>query len=43
MANVLDCDRVVSELKLQLHYYTHFWTNTFGKILKPPFSLLAID
>ena len=24
--NVLDCN-IVSEIKLQSHYYVHFWTN----------------
>ena len=28
IANVLDCDFVGSEFKLQLYYYIHFWTNT---------------
>ena len=28
VANVLDCDIVVSGFKLQSCYYVHFWTNT---------------
>ena len=31
MAKVLDSSFEVNELKLQLYYYIHFWTNTFGK------------
>ena len=31
MANILDCDIVVTEFKLQLHYYDHFQANTLGK------------
>ena len=27
MINVLESDIVVSEFKLQLRYYIHFWTN----------------
>ena len=30
-ANVLDCDIIVIEFKLQSLYYVHFWTTTFGK------------
>ena len=26
LANLLDCDIVVSEFELQLRYYVHFWT-----------------
>ena len=29
VVNVLDCDIVVNEFKLHLHYYVYFWT--FGK------------
>ena len=32
--NVLDCDIVISEIKLHLYYYVNFWTNTFGKGVK---------
>ena len=31
VANVLDCNIVVSEFKLQWCYYVHFWTNTSEK------------
>ena len=31
VSKVLDWDIVVSEFKLQLHYYVHFLTNTLGK------------
>ena len=31
MANVLDCDREVSEFELQSHNYVHFRTNTLDK------------
>ena len=31
IANVLDCDIVVSKFKLKLHYYVYFHNNTFGK------------
>ena len=31
MANVLDCDIVVSEFKLQSYYYFHYLINTLGK------------
>ena len=31
MANMLDCDIIISELKLQLYSYIYFWTNTLGK------------
>ena len=36
VANVLDCDIVVSKFKLQLHHYIHFRTNTLEKDMKPP-------
>ena len=43
VANVLNCDIVVSEFKLQLHYYIHFWTNTLGKSMNSTiFSLSAM-
>ena len=33
VANMLDCDIVVSEIELQSRFYLLFWTNTFlGKI-----------
>ena len=38
MTKVLDYGLKVSEFKLQLHYYVHFWTNTFLKGMKPLFS-----
>ena len=31
VANVLDCNIIVIEFEFQLHYYVHFWTNTFEK------------
>ena len=31
VANVLDCDRIVSEFKLQSRYYFHFRTDTLAK------------
>ena len=39
MANVLDCDIVQSEFKLQSLYYVHFLTNTVGKGMSPLLSL----
>ncbi len=35
VANLLDCDIVVSEFKLQSCYYIHFRTNTLGKGMNP--------
>ena len=29
VANMLDCDIVVSKFDVQSRYYVHFWTNTF--------------
>ena len=37
MANVLDCDIVVSEFELQSRYYLHFETNTTGKRHELPY------
>ena len=34
VANVLDCDIVVSEFELQSRYYVHFQTNTLSKGIK---------
>ena len=31
VANVLDCNIIVSEFKLQSCYYVLFWINTLGK------------
>ena len=31
VANVLNCNIVVSEIELQLRYCVHFWTNTSYK------------
>ena len=31
VANMLDCDIVVSEFELQSRYYVHLRTNTLGK------------
>ena len=36
VANVLNCDIVVSEFKLQSHYYSHFWTNALGEKVWTP-------
>ena len=36
MANVMDCDIVLSEFELQSHYYyAHFKNNNLGKGMKP--------
>ena len=35
MVKMMDCEIVVSELELQLHYYVHFQTNTLGKGMNP--------
>ena len=35
MAKELDYNIVISELKLQLHDYIHFQTNTLGKEKNP--------
>ena len=32
IANVLNCDIVVSEFGLQSRYYFHFYINTLGKV-----------
>ena len=34
-ADVLDCNNVLDEFKLQLPYNVHFLSNTFGKGVKP--------
>ena len=34
--NMVDCDIVKSEFKLQSHHYIHFWTNTFEKSHESP-------
>ena len=31
VANISDCDIIVSEFNLQSHYCVHFWTETLGK------------
>ena len=31
VANILDCDIIVSVFDLQMYYYVHFQTNTFVK------------
>ena len=41
MANVLDCDIVVSEFELQVCYYIHVWTNTLGKGMNPLILLVV--
>ena len=35
MVKVLECGIVLSKFEFQLHYYIHFWTNTFGKGMNP--------
>ena len=35
MVKAMECRIVVSEFKLQLHYYVHFQTNTLGKKYEP--------
>ena len=35
VVNMLDSDIIVSEFKLQLCFYIHFWTNTLGKGMNP--------
>ena len=35
VANVLDCDIIVSKFELQAHYDVHFQTNTTGKGMNP--------
>ena len=39
MINLIDCDIEVSKLKLQSHYYIHFW-NTLGKSCEPAYHLI---
>ena len=36
VANVLDCDKVVSEFELLSHYHVHFRNNGFKKHLISP-------
>ena len=38
MANVLDCDIIVSKFKLQLSYYIHFQTNALWERYEPFYS-----
>ena len=33
VANVMDCNLIVSEFELQLFYYIHYRTNTLGKYM----------
>ena len=35
MVKAIDCGIIVSEFKLQSHYYVHFRANTFGKGMNP--------
>ena len=35
MANVLDCDTIVSKFKLQSHYYVHLQTKSLGEKYDP--------
>ena len=37
VANALDCDIVLSKIKLQSHYYIQFWTNTLGVKYEAPY------
>ena len=32
VANVLECDIIVSDFEIQSRYYVHFWNNTLGKV-----------
>ena len=41
MANVLDCDIVISEFELQSLYFVHFLINTLGND-KDPIIILAM-
>ena len=34
VANVLDCDIVVSEFEFQARCYVYYWTNALGKGMK---------
>ena len=44
VANVLNCDIIVSKFKCQLHYYIHIQTNTLGEKYEPnPFICPAMD
>ena len=38
VAEVLDCDIIVSEFELKSHYYVHFRTKTLEKSMTPPLS-----
>ena len=40
MIKALDCNIKVSEFELQLYYCLHFWTNTYGKVMKFLIALL---
>ena len=42
VANVVDCDILVSKFELQSGYYAHFRTNTLGKGRTPPYSTLLL-
>ena len=37
VVNVLKCDIVINEFKLQSRYYSHFWTNALEKDINPPY------
>ena len=37
VANVMDCDIVVSEFEFQLRYYVLFRTNILGENYEPPY------
>ena len=39
IAKVLDCGLNVSEFNLQSCNCIHFWTNTLGKGIEPPYPL----
>ena len=38
VANILESDIIISEFKLQLHYYIHFHTDTTWKGIEPLYS-----
>ena len=40
VAHEMDCDIIVHEFELQLHYYIYFWTNTLRKSMNPSIFLI---
>ena len=41
VANVMDCNILIIEFELQLCFYVHFRSNTFGNNINP-LTLLAV-